>query len=51
MDRMLNHRWVSLEQEFKRKRTEHLEACCTDFHSKTDAALERYKQGCETLER
>jgi hypothetical protein len=48
---MLNHRRVSLEQEFKRKRTEHLEACCADFPSKTDAALERYKQGCETLER
>jgi hypothetical protein len=51
MDRMLNQRQVSLEQEFKWRRTENLEACCADFHAKTDAALERYKQGRETLER
>jgi hypothetical protein len=50
MDRRLNQRWISLEQEFERKRTENLEACRVDFHSKTDAALERYKQGRETLE-
>jgi predicted nucleic acid-binding Zn-ribbon protein len=51
MDRMLNQRRVSLEQEFERKRTEHLEACRMDFRSKTDTALERYKQGREALER
>jgi hypothetical protein len=43
MDRMLNQRWVSMEQEFKRRRTENLEACCADFRSKIDAALVRYK--------
>jgi hypothetical protein len=41
----------SLEQEFERKRTENLEACHIDFRAKTDAALVRYKQGRETLER
>jgi polyhydroxyalkanoate synthesis regulator phasin len=51
MDRMLNHRRISLEQEFKRKCAENLEACRADFRAKTDAALARYKQGCETLER
>jgi hypothetical protein len=51
MDRMLNQRWVSLEQEFKRRRTKNLEACHTDFHAKTDAAWERYKPGRETLKR
>jgi predicted nucleic acid-binding Zn-ribbon protein len=51
MDRRLNQRRISLEQEFERKRTENLEACRVDFRSKTDATLERYKQGCETLER
>jgi hypothetical protein len=51
MDRMLNQRWVSLEQEFERRRAENLEACRVDFRAKTDAALERYKQGCEMLER
>jgi hypothetical protein len=50
MDRMLNQRWVSMEQEFERRRTENLEACRTDFRSETDAALVRYKQGCEALE-
>jgi hypothetical protein len=40
-----------MEQEFKRRRTENLEACCVDFRSKTDAALVRYKQGREALER
>jgi hypothetical protein len=43
MDRMLNQRWISLEQEFERKRTENLEACHVDFRSKTNAALVRYK--------
>jgi hypothetical protein len=47
MDHMLNQRWVSMEQEFKRRRTENIEACCADFCSKTDAALVRYKQGRE----
>jgi hypothetical protein len=51
MDRMLNQRWVSMEQEFERRRTENLEACRADFHSKIDAALVRYKQGREALER
>jgi hypothetical protein len=31
--------------------TEYLEACRADFRAKTDAALVRYKQGRETLER
>jgi hypothetical protein len=51
MDRMLNQRWVSLEQEFEQRRTENLEACYTDFRAKTDTALERYKQGREALDR
>jgi hypothetical protein len=51
MDRMLNQRWVSMEQEFERRHTENLEACRADFCSKTDAALVRYKQGREALER
>jgi hypothetical protein len=40
MDRMLNQWRVNLEQEFKRRHTESLEACCADFHAKTNAALE-----------
>jgi hypothetical protein len=51
MDHMLNQRQISLEQEFERKRTKNLEACRADFCSKTDAALVRYKQGHEALER
>jgi hypothetical protein len=51
MDRMLNQRWVSMEQELKWRRTKNLEACRVDFHSKIDAALVRYKQGREALER
>jgi septal ring factor EnvC (AmiA/AmiB activator) len=51
MDRMLNQRRITLEQEFKRRRAEYLEACHADFRAKTDAALVRYKQGRETLER
>jgi chromosome segregation ATPase len=51
MDRMLNQQQVSLEQEFEQKRAENLEACRMDFRSKTDTALERYKQGREALER
>jgi chromosome segregation ATPase len=51
MDRMLNQRWVAMEQEFKRRRTEYIESCRADFRSKTDTALARYKQGRETLER
>jgi hypothetical protein len=51
MDRMLNQRRVSMEQEFKRRHTENIEACRADFRSKTDAALVRYKQGREALER
>jgi chromosome segregation ATPase len=51
MDHMLNQRRVSMEQEFERRRVEITEACHADFRSKTDAALVRYKQGRETLER
>jgi hypothetical protein len=50
MDRMLNQRWIGLEQEFERKCAENLEVCRTDFRAKTNAALARYKQGCEALE-
>jgi acetolactate synthase regulatory subunit len=50
MDHMLNQRWVSMEQEFERRRAEVTEVCRADFRSKTDAALVRYKQGRETLE-
>jgi hypothetical protein len=51
MDRMLNQRRISLEQEFERRCAENLEACRVDFRTKTDTALARYKQGRETLER
>jgi hypothetical protein len=51
MDRMLNQRRISLEQEFERKCAENLEACRADFHAKTVTTLARYKQGRETLER
>jgi hypothetical protein len=51
MDRMLNQRRVSMEQEFERRCVENLEACRADFCAKTDAALVRYKQGREALER
>jgi hypothetical protein len=51
MDRMLNQRRISLEQEFERKCAENLEACCAEFCAKTDATLARYKQGREALER
>jgi hypothetical protein len=51
MDRMLNKRRITLEQEFERRRAEYLEVCRADFRAKTDAALVRYKQGRETLER
>jgi hypothetical protein len=50
MDRMLNQRRISLEQEFERKCAENLEVCRMDIGAKTDAALVRYKQGRETLE-
>jgi hypothetical protein len=50
MDRMLNQRWVTMEQEFERRHAEYIESCHTDFRSKTDTALARYKQGRETLE-
>jgi hypothetical protein len=48
---MLNQRRVILEQEFEQRRAAYLEASHADFRTKTDAALERYKQGRETLER
>jgi hypothetical protein len=51
MDRMLNQRRTSMEQEFEQRRAENLEACRADFHSKTDPALVRYKQGRKALER
>jgi hypothetical protein len=44
MDHMLNQRRVSLEQETEWKHAEILEVTHADFHAKTDAALERYKQ-------
>jgi hypothetical protein len=50
MDPMLNQRRVRLEQEFERRCAKNLEACHADFRAKTDAALERYKQGQEALE-
>jgi hypothetical protein len=51
MDRMLNQRRVTMEQEFERRCTEYIESCRADFRSETDTALARYKQGRETLER
>jgi chromosome segregation ATPase len=51
VDRMLNQRRVAMEQEFERRRTEYIESCRADFHSKTNTVLARYKQGRETLER
>jgi hypothetical protein len=51
MDHMLIQRRVSMEQEFERRRNKVTEVCRADFRSKTDAALVRYKQGRETLER
>jgi hypothetical protein len=51
MDRMLNQQRITQEQEFERRCAEYLEACRADFRAKTDAALVRYKQGHETLER
>jgi hypothetical protein len=51
MDRMLNQRRVGLEQDTERKHAKSLEAHHTNFRAKTDAALERYKQGWEALER
>jgi hypothetical protein len=51
MDHMLNQRWVSLEQEIERKRAEILETHRMDFHAKTNAALERFKQKQDALER
>jgi hypothetical protein len=50
MDRMLNQRQVSLEQETERKHAQSLEAHRADFRTNTDATLERYKQGREALE-
>jgi hypothetical protein len=50
MDHMLNQRRISMEQEFERRCVEITEACRADFRSKTDAARDRFKQGCETLE-
>jgi hypothetical protein len=40
-----------MEQEFEWRCTETIKACRADFHSKTDVALVRYKQGREALER
>jgi prefoldin subunit 5 len=51
MDRMLNQRRVSLEQEFEWRRAESLGKNHVDFEAKTNAALERYKKGLEALER
>jgi acetolactate synthase regulatory subunit len=51
MDRMLVQRWVTMEQEFERRRAEYIETCRADFRSKTDTALARYKLARYTLER
>jgi hypothetical protein len=40
-----------MEQELERRCVKITEACHADFRSKTDAALVRFKQGRETLER
>jgi hypothetical protein len=40
-----------MEQEFERRCTETIEACRADFRSKTNAALVRYNQEREALER
>jgi hypothetical protein len=48
---MLIQRWVTMEQEFERRRTEYIESCRADFRSKTDTTLARYKQMRHTLER
>jgi hypothetical protein len=40
-----------MEQEFEQRCVKITEVCHVDFRSKTDAALVRYKQGRETLER
>jgi hypothetical protein len=45
MDHIPNQRWVSMEQEFKRRCAEFIEACRADFRSKTDDTLVRYKWG------
>jgi hypothetical protein len=50
-DRMLNQRRITQEQEFERRCAKYLEACRANLRAKTDAALVRYKQGRETLER
>jgi septal ring factor EnvC (AmiA/AmiB activator) len=47
---MLVQRRVTMEQEFERRRAEYIETCRADFRSKTDTALARYKQTCDTLE-
>jgi hypothetical protein len=51
MDHIVNQRRVSMEQEFEQRCIETTKACRADFCSKTDAALLRYKQGHEALER
>jgi hypothetical protein len=50
MDRMLVQRRVTMEQEFERRCAEYIEVCRTDFRSKTDTAMARYKQTRDTLE-
>jgi chromosome segregation ATPase len=40
-----------MEQELEQRCAKITEAYRTDFRSKTDAARDRFKQGCETLER
>jgi chromosome segregation ATPase len=51
MDHMLNQQQVNMEQEFEQRHNKFTEACRVDFRSKADAARDRFKQGCETLER
>jgi hypothetical protein len=43
MDRMLNQRQISLEQDTEQKWLKNYETIRTEFHAKTDVALERYK--------
>jgi hypothetical protein len=51
MDSMLNQRQISLEQETKGKWLDYYETIHAEFRTKTDVALERYKQHSDALER
>jgi hypothetical protein len=49
MDSMLNQRQISLEQDTKGKWLNYYEMIRAEFHTKTDVALERYKQHSDAL--